>query len=163
MSLLNKHFWKFLAGLLGILALGFLAVYGSSLYDNSGALRDWWNARKAAREYEALKELYKEDTYGGKTPEETLALFIDALKKGDTDLAAKYFIIDEQEKWRKNLIEIKKNEQLDLMVSDLNRLKDKKSFSNDHIIFYIYNDANQLALAVDFGLNTNGVWKILEL
>ena len=81
MSLLNKHFWKFLAGMLGVLALGFLAVYGAGIYDNSGALRDWWNVRKAQNEYEALKKLYEEDTYGGKTPEETLALFIDALKK----------------------------------------------------------------------------------
>ncbi len=152
-----------MAGLLGVLALGFLAVYGAALYDNSGALRDWWNARKAQNEYEALKKLYEEDTYGGKTPEETLALFIDALKKGDTDLAAKYFVIDAQEKWKKNLVEIKSNKQLDLMVGDLNRQKDKKVFSNDHIIFYIYNDTNQLALAIDFGLNPNGIWKILEL
>src|SRR3989344_9643294 len=43
-----------------------------------------------------LAELYKKDTYGGKMPEETLQLFIDALKKGDTDLAAKYFVPEKQ-------------------------------------------------------------------
>src|SRR3989344_2028803 len=115
MNLLNKHFWKFLAGMLGVLALGFLAVYGAGIYDNSGALRDWWNARKAQNEYEALKKLYEEDTYGGKTPEETLALFIDALKKGNTDLAAKYVVMEEQEKWKIELARIKREDGLSMM------------------------------------------------
>jgi len=39
---------------------------------------------------------YKADTYGGKTPEETWKMFVDALKAGDTDLAAKYFIVEKQ-------------------------------------------------------------------
>jgi len=34
-----------------------------------------------------------EDTYGGKTPEETLNLFIEALKKEDLELASKYFVL----------------------------------------------------------------------
>ena len=29
MEILNKHFWKFFAGLLGILALGFLVIYAT--------------------------------------------------------------------------------------------------------------------------------------
>ena len=44
----------------------------------------------------SLEEPYKKDIYGGKTPEETWAMFLDALKKGDIDLASKYFAVDEQ-------------------------------------------------------------------
>lgn len=53
------------------------------------------------REYEAAKEraiAYRTaDTFGGKTPEETLALFVAALEKGDTETAAKYFVYDRME------------------------------------------------------------------
>src|SRR3990167_5760356 len=125
MSLLNKHFWKFFAGLLGLVALGFLVVSGTNFYAKYKIQRE--QARQQAA-YDATQKRYTEDTYGGKTPEETLAFFIDALKKGDTDLAAKYFVIDEQEKWRGKLIEIKNKNQLGLMASDLNRPKeDRKS------------------------------------
>ena len=43
-------------------------------------------------------ELYAQDTYGGDTPEETLELFIKALKAGDVELASKYFRLEDQEK-----------------------------------------------------------------
>ena len=45
---------------------------------------------------ENLKQAYREDTYGGATPEETLAMFIEAFKAGDLDLASKYFVIEKQ-------------------------------------------------------------------
>ncbi len=37
-------------------------------------------------------KLLENDHYGGKTPEETLALFVEALKKKDYKLAAKYYV-----------------------------------------------------------------------
>ncbi len=37
----------------------------------------------------------KADTYGGKTPKETLDMFVDALKKGDIELASKYFVLND--------------------------------------------------------------------
>ena len=55
---------------------------------------------KALKELEALEKAYQEDTYGGATPEETLQLFIDALKAGDIDLASKYFLPEDREKMR---------------------------------------------------------------
>src|SRR3989344_5214806 len=123
MSLLNKHFWKFFAGLLEIVVLGFLVIYGADFYNNPRILRDWLEARKTQKQYEDLKKLYEADTYGGKTPEETLALFIDALKKGDTDLAAKYFVIDEQEKERKYFDDIKQKGFFNAMIADLEKTK----------------------------------------
>jgi len=69
-SSLNKHFWKFFAGLLGILALGFLAVYGAGLWPNY--------------------DYYISSFYGGETPEQTLNLFLSAIEKRDLDLAGRY-------------------------------------------------------------------------
>ena len=53
--------------------------------------------------FEQYKQAQSKDTYGGKTPEETLSLFVDALKKGDTKLASKYFILDKQDEAKKEL------------------------------------------------------------
>lgn len=44
----------------------------------------------------ALEKAYREDAYGGATPEETLGLYVEALEKGDFDLASKYYIPEEQ-------------------------------------------------------------------
>src|SRR3989344_2833521 len=162
MSLLNKHFWKFLAGMLGVLALGFLAVYGAGIYDNSGALRDWWNVRKAQNEYEALKKLYEEDAYGGKTPEETLALFIDALKKGNTDLATKYVFIDDQDKVRADLLQARATGNLDKVIERFISLRQSK-LDKDQAWFVITDENRIVQYSVLLGKNPNELWKILEL
>src|SRR3989337_2696826 len=43
------------------------------------------------------------DTYGGKTPQETLQMYIDAVEKGDYELAGKNFFGEKQGKELKNL------------------------------------------------------------
>ncbi|MBI2022986.1 hypothetical protein HYT01_00275 [Candidatus Giovannonibacteria bacterium] len=156
----NKHFWKFFGMLLGLIVLGLAVIFAVDYYNLKGPRDD---ARRAEELQKELEQKYMADTYGGKTPEETLQLFIDALKAGDTDLAAKYFIIDDQEKWKENLKKIKDNNKLTLMVSDLNRPKEKKALGDSRFTFYIYNDVNQLALAIDIAMGSNGVWKIVEL
>src|SRR3989344_9575072 len=64
------------------------------------------------RNYKALEQRYIEamtaDTYGGKTPQETLDLFVAALRAEDVELASKYFLLDEnlsREKWNNLLKE----------------------------------------------------------
>lgn len=50
-----------------------------------------------------LDEQYKNDTYGGDTPEETLRLFIKAIEKKDFNLAAKYYVPERQKEVEKIL------------------------------------------------------------
>ncbi len=45
----------------------------------------------------------KADTYGGDTPEETLRLFVEALEKKDYELASKYYVVEEQDDFKKDL------------------------------------------------------------
>ncbi len=52
-----------------------------------------------------LIEAYKNDTYGGDTPEETMDMFIEALKAGDLELASKYYVVELQGEARKDLEE----------------------------------------------------------
>ncbi|MDI6821171.1 MAG: hypothetical protein QMD65_03275 [Patescibacteria group bacterium] len=49
---------------------------------------------KARKSLSNFDEAMRNDTYGGKTPEETLNLFIEALKKDDLALASKYFLLE---------------------------------------------------------------------
>ena len=78
------------------------------------------------KKFENLEKQYAEDPYGGETPEETLRLFIDALKKGDTNLAAKYFVIDEQENWREQLSKIQEKGLMNEMIKDMEGVREEK-------------------------------------
>ena len=162
MSSLNKHFWKFFAGLLAIVVLGFLVIYGADFYNNPRILRDWLEARKTQKQYEDLKKLYEADTYGGKTPEETLALFIDALKKGDTDLAAKYVFIDDQENVRADLLQAKTTGNLNKVIERFLSLR-KSKLNEDEAWFVITDENRVIKYEILLGKNQKGLWKILEL
>src|SRR3989344_7855008 len=77
-------------------------------FSETGKARHW--AREAAEAVEKGEKAYIDamtaDTYGGKTPQETLDLFVAALRAGDVDLASKYFLLDDglkREKWEEYL------------------------------------------------------------
>ena len=118
---------------------------------------------RAIKEIEKIKKEIAEDPYGGDTPEETLRLFIDALKKGDTDLAAKYFIYDEQEQWREDLAKIKDKGLLDEMVRDLEREKFKYTISEKVIGFDIANEQKEAILSISVVRAQSNKWKIQDL
>lgn len=137
--------------------MGLGAVYGTQYlrYRNSPEY-------KAVKDWENLQKQYAEDTFGGDTPEETLRLFVEALKKGDTDLAAKYFVLDKQQEWREELSRIEDKNLLKFMIEDLE--KAKKSKSNDKEAFFTVTNENKVvSVLIDIRENVNGKWKILDL
>src|SRR3989344_5204182 len=110
-----------------------------------------------------LEKAYAEDSFGCETPEETLALFIDALKKEDTELAAKYFVLDKQEEWREDLEKIKEKGLMGDMIKDLEREKYKYSVSDSQVGFDVANDQKEAILSISLGKSSNRKWKILDL
>lgn len=118
---------------------------------------------KTIQDLKKLEKQYAEDPYGGETPEETLRFFIDALKKGDTDLAAKYFVLDKQEEWREDLAKIKEKGLLDEMVRDVEREKHKYSISDDQIGFDVANEQKEAILSILISRGPNGKWKMIDL
>ena len=118
---------------------------------------------KAIQDLKNLEKQYAEDPYGGDTPEETLRLFIDALKKGDTELAAKYFVLDKQQEWKEDLAKIKEKGLLEEMVKDLERLE--KSKEEPEEVFYVTtNKENIVSVQLIVGKNPySKKWKIYEL
>lgn len=101
-------------------------------------LRANWEAQRLQDQWE---KPYREDKYGGKTPEETYDLFLDALRKGDTTLASKYFIIEKQDDWYKTLNEYKKEGIISSLIKELENTKKiwhKSEKSNETIVSFTY-------------------------
>lgn len=93
-------------------------------------------AKKIQEEYERP---YKEDKYGGKTPEETFDLFLDALRKEDIELASKYFVLEKQERWKRNFKELKKNNAFDEMLSEMEYARrNSEKITEDDTVKFVY-------------------------
>lgn len=93
----KRRYAKFVAAFVILIAAAWGGFFVYSRYLSPEAKRDaelQAKYEKAQKAMDTLEATLRADTYGGKTPEETLALFIDALKKGDADLASKYFALN---------------------------------------------------------------------
>lgn len=116
---------------------------------------------------ENYEELMKADTVGGQTPEETLKMFIEALRAEDVALAAQYFLLDDEgkrDKWVTYLQEIKDNGLMKKMADDLGRAVPGEAVYEKDFIFEILLDDESVGRSVDMELNeSSGVWKIESL
>lgn len=126
-----------------------------------------WQVKRSVEKFaQMLKQLEQEDyqramadTYGGKTPQETLQMYIDAVEKGDFELASKYFIGEKQEEWKKELVDIKAAGKIDAFLNPIKAaLQMEGEYSMDKQSFSIYEP-----VAVDFLLYPNGIWKITKI
>ena len=159
----KSKFWKFALIFLGIV-IGILVLYVAGLW---GWRKYEWNQsiKRGEIAEENLKKLMREDyeqamadTYGGKTPQETLQMYIDAVEKGDYELASKYFIGDKQEK-ELNSLQNSKRENIGNVLNLLKQsLKSQGSFSAEKDRYVI-----SRPLLVDFKKYPNNIWKIIEI
>lgn len=161
MKMLGKKPIKFF--LIVLAAFLFFGFWGSLGY---AKFRDWKfmrDIRKEAAKFEKIKEdrekAIANDNYGGKTPQETLDLFITALEKGDYELASKYFVVERQEEWKNNIQEIIGDNKLKTFLDPLKQARGNKGeYSEDKKIFYINKPIN-----IDLVLYPNNNWKIDEI
>ena len=159
MKLLNKKNLKLaIKILIAAFVVFWIIVFALS------ALYTYLEEKKQQKFIEELKRPYLEDTYGGATPEETFEMFLDALKKGDIDLASKYFIIEKQKEWKEFLMDVEKNGKSDSMLSDLNRKREYKgSLYENNQQYTIKNENGELIVLLNFVKYPSGVWKLTEL
>lgn len=104
-----------------------------------------------------------EDTYGGKTPQETLQMFIEAVEKGDYDLASKYFIESKREEWKENLIEASNVGRIDAFLKPI--LVARDSIDNDLSVPIEYGSYYTIRkpVLVEFILYPNDIWKLTDI
>ncbi len=107
----------------------------------------------------ALEKLYADDTMGGKTPEETLTLFLEAVKKEDFDLASQYAIYDGREDLRKWLISIKEKGQITEFIKAYSQAIKEKGAGTD-IQFSVYENGKEVS-NIGLSKDPKGIWKII--
>jgi len=133
-----------------------VAFFGLSWYG------EWRLQRDVAQIIEQQNRPYLEDTYGGKTPKETLDLFITAVEKGDFTLASKYFVLDKQEEWEKRL-ENGDRQKLNNWVDSLKRAQERGSLWEGNFQMEVKSEGDKIGLVIDFTKYPSSVWKIQEL
>jgi hypothetical protein len=133
--------------------------YGFKKYEQWSFWRDMkLQADKFTSEQDRLKALIEADTYGGKTPQETLEMFIKAVEAGDYELASKYFVVEKQGEWKENLSLAKNIEEF---VRDTKEIKNNINFgrySPDQNWFFI-----EKPIYTEFIKYPSNLWKINEI
>jgi hypothetical protein len=92
--------------------------------------------------------------------------FHQALIDGDMDTAAKCFIAEQQEDWKKSLYEIKEKGLLQGMLNDLpekleeNLNRDLKNTSLEIYHYVLKNDPERWSRIIEFRKNWDGDWLI---
>ncbi len=172
----KKKFWKFF---IPFLALVVIVAAGSFAWVNylspeaKRAQETKANLEKFNAGMQAYEDAMRADTYGGKTPEETLRMFIDALKKNDVELASKYFMLDTnsqspdyltRRKWENALTEVQTQGKLVSTIELLEKAKPAGSVMKNYFGFEIRDDLGNLLSDIGFELNKySNVWKIESL
>ncbi len=161
--------------IIAILLITIIVIYFGKPYLNEWQVQSADKARKAAQseylanrqaELDALIEAYKADTYGGTTPQETWAMFIEALKAGDTDLAAMYFIPEKQEEEKAAWAIAKEKGFIPTFLSDFDTIIGSYYFDNDPDTFEYYTSDIDNGPGFIYTLIRNkqtNIWKISDL
>ncbi len=111
-----------------------------------------------------------EDTYGGKTPKETLDLFMAALEAGDVNLASKYFLLKEEnnfsrDEWIKLFSDLKGKNLMGQMARDIKNesVSLGNSIDDNDFSFGMFEDGI-ISVLIEMRWNKySNVWKIERL
>ncbi len=161
----SKKIWAVVVVVIIAVVLGIWLYKTEKPFDPSVDIKTFTTAGQFDDYYKNLSEVYRKDTYGGKTPEETLQLFIDALKKGDTDLAAKYYIPEKQKKELESLLQNKAKGFLETYIKIIDSKKTGVGFvDNLTYEFDFFDENNKQVHTGRLTLNNSTkIWKIESL
>ncbi|MBU4368502.1 hypothetical protein KJ575_02190 [Patescibacteria group bacterium] len=145
----------------GLVVVGLAAGYVLGVYGYFKVIGPYVSEMKYKKFLEDYLKPYKEDFVGGNTPEETIDLFIAALKKGDYELASRYFEIKYQEDIKKKIMADKNN--INQIIDELEYAKKSwhKEIHYEYSVEFWYNKEG-VEVSRDIGLskNMNNKWKI---
>ncbi|MBI2278614.1 MAG: hypothetical protein HYU81_00960 [Candidatus Brennerbacteria bacterium] len=155
----KSKFWKFVAWFVAIVIVAAAGLWAIGDYQYSEGIKAFekWaeDTKRATEEFEARKAA---DTFGGATPQETLRVYIEAVEKGDYELASKYFVFDRQEKELRSLTNSPPDNVVNVTRLLREALNNEGSYSADRKEFAI-----RRPILVDFILYPSGLWKIVEI
>ena len=166
--------WKFALVFIFIIAV-ILLLYGFFVQYLSPYARETRRLQQGYEKYleweRGFKKAMQEDTYGGKTPQETLNLFIEALRKGDIELASRYFMLDTDgsinEEWMNQLRQVQENKQLSQIILWLESAKPDPAtpiYDGDYGFIIYSPDNKEIISEINMSFNRySQVWKIQSL
>ncbi|MEM4648274.1 MAG: hypothetical protein QXO12_03140 [Candidatus Pacearchaeota archaeon] len=169
---------KILAILLFVIIIVFIYLIWFTFFSTEAKLKKEFErqTKQILLARENYEKAMKEDVYGGKTPEETLKLFIEALKKEDIELASKYFMLETntqspdyltRNKWFLFLNNIKEKGMLKIMAYDLEKHAKPLNKYDDELKYFsfgLFNDEGIVEVKIDMKFNQySQVWKIESL
>ena len=173
MSLKPKKgsFWKFMIAFAAIILLVIAGywLWNNRLSPEAKESREMQaNYDRAIAHQQQFEEAMKNDTYGEKTPEETLRLFVEALRRDDIELAYQYFILKEDgnrdPKWKEGLIKTKGAGKLQEVADSLSKAKPAGSAIEGYYGFVVENSQGEVTANIELRFNQySGVWKIESL
>ena len=169
----RRVWWKYAVGvsLIVFFIVGGYVVWYQYFSSEAKYSRE---VEKSALELPAKLEAYKKareaDTYGGKTPEETLQMFVEALRNEDIELAFKYFALQDNNErdsmWLDALRDAKKDGELQEIADTFSLAKpdlESRAYENDYK-FTVVDKNGQHWAYVDMEFNQySGIWKIESL
>lgn len=148
-----RHRKSLVVVILAVMAVFLLAVYFfMPRQDANNPLARYDEAMRADRE-------------GGKTPEETLRLFVSALRADDPAQASSYFTFDaalSRKKWLERLTKLKEQGLFGMMADDIEMHARRARAAYDHDAqFEIMNSDGTIGALIDMEFNAlSGVWKL---
>lgn len=159
----KRSFWRFGIIFLAITVLAVAAVWGYGKYVL------WRGTQNVERMAEGFKKASQDeynremaDTYGGKTPQETLQMYISAVEKGDYDLASRYLTSPNKEKEVEQLNLLRDKGNVGFFLNILKGAKPSGEAINN--IFEMKSAIKSMPdYYVKFFLYPNGIWKITEI
>lgn len=132
----RKRFLKFAAVLVAFFVAAFIVTSLTGIFNPVLEAQRYLLERKILNEAREREEFEKNDTYGGKTPEETYQLFLQALEEQDIELASKYFVREKQAEIKQRLARIRDDGKWQLMYGDLSGGKTDVEYKKVHESWY---------------------------
>lgn len=134
-----------------------------------GGLAGWnaykqWRGDSQAQDIEEQIRLERQaffqnrlvDAYGGKTPHDTLRMFVDAVERGDYDLASRYFILEKWDAWKQELEVMRHNRTIISFLTPLVSANTTQGeYSRDGSAYSLH-----VPILVSFIKYPNGIWKL---
>lgn len=137
-----------------ILAALILAVIGWQYWQYTQS--PYYQQMKAVKEIEKMAK--ESDKWGGKTPEETVRLFMEAIKKGDFELASKY---GNRDQIFPVLERMKNEEKINKLVNWL-ETGEIKTFAGGNDINLMIKENGKEFWILSMHKSDSGTWKIDE-
>lgn len=160
---MKGQFNKWLKGkrVIGAVVAIFVLSAGAWWFNIIPVLNQRYQEYKVLSSVEKLKQAYRDDTYGGITPAETLEMFVTAFRAEDLDLASKYFVIEKQEEYlakMQNWVKLGKKEEIAKLL-DRAVWSGESEASQDQMD--VWNEDREIELSVFFFWNEESKkWKL---